>query len=155
MLTNVLLPLVLVGNGLAAGVLVGTLLGAWQLMAAAPAPQYVRMHAFFATKFDPFMPICLVGTVVGDALLAALADHTGSVRALHALAGLVALVTVTVSIVKNVPVNKWMRTLDPDRLPTDFNDRDPRRYWGFWNRVRSYLAVTALVANCAALALVL
>jgi uncharacterized membrane protein len=60
-----------------------------------------------------------------------------------------------VSIVKNVPVNKWMRTLDPDRLPTDFDDRDPRRYWGFWNRVRSFLAVTALVANCAALALVL
>ncbi|HEX4221146.1 MAG TPA: DUF1772 domain-containing protein [Pseudonocardiaceae bacterium] len=155
MLANLVIPIVLVANGLAAGVLIGTQLGTWQLMVSQPPAQYVRTHAFYATRFDPFMPICLILTVVGDAALSVV-DHGGAgERALHLLAGLLALVTVTISIVKNVPVNKWMRTLDPEDLPADFAARDPRRFWGFWNRVRGFLAVTALLANCVALAIVL
>jgi uncharacterized membrane protein len=81
-------------------------------------------------------------------------DHVG-VRALSLLAMLLALLTVTISIIKNVPVNKWVQTLDPERLPADFTARDPRPAWGRWNQIRARLTVLALLLNCIGLTLVL
>lgn len=150
----VLVPLVLLANGLAAGVLVGTQLGGWPLLVALPPDRYVHAHAFFSARYDPFMPSCLVGTVVGDVLLAMLVPGAGP-RVLYAAGALLALATVTISIVKNVPVNRWVRTLDPDDLPADFASRDPRRHWGTWNRARTRLVVLSLLTNCVALALLL
>ncbi|MFI9388406.1 anthrone oxygenase family protein [Kutzneria sp. NPDC052558] len=154
MLLAVVAPLVLVANGLAAGVLVGTQLGNWPLLAGLPADQYVRTHAFFSTRYDPFMPVCLLGTAVGDGVLAGLADTRGP-AALWLLAAVLAVATVVVSLTKNVPVNKWVRTVDPEELPADFADLDPRPGWGRWNRVRTVLATLALAANCAAIGVVL
>jgi uncharacterized membrane protein len=150
----VLVPVLLLANGLAAGVLVGTQLGGWPLLVALPPERYVHAHAFFATRYDPFMPACLFGTVLGDGVLAATAPAAWP-RALAATAGALALATVTISLVKNVPVNKWVRTLDPDALPADFASRDPRRHWGTWNRARTTLTVAALLINCTSLALLL
>ncbi|MBO8198056.1 DUF1772 domain-containing protein [Streptomyces smyrnaeus] len=149
-----LAPLVVLFNGLAAGVLFGTQLGGWPLLAALPADRYVHAHAFFATRYDPAMPICLLGTLAGDSWLAAVSPHPGA-RGLFVAGAVLAAVTVVISLTKNVPVNKWVRTLDPDNLPADFADRDPRRHWGAWNQRRSALTVLALVANCAALTLLL
>nr|AHX24705.1 monooxygenase [uncultured bacterium] len=146
----VLVPVVLLCNGLAAGVLAGTLLGGWPLLDTLSAREYVHAHAFFSTRYDPFMPACLFGTVLGDGLLAGFGDQAAS-RALFALAGACALVTVLISLTKNVPINRWVRELDPEDLPEDFGARDPRRYWGKWNRTRAGLAVAALLANCVAL----
>lgn len=148
------LPVVVLANGLAAGVLAGTQLGGWPLLVALPPGRYVHAHAFFATRYDPFMPVCLVGTVLGDLVLAVAFDHIVA-RALYLLAMLLALVTVAISIVKNVPVNKWIQTLDPERLPADFTARDPRPTWGRWNQIRARLTVTALLLNCIGLALAL
>ncbi|MFE3140630.1 anthrone oxygenase family protein [Streptomyces scopuliridis] len=149
-----LVPLVVLLNGLAAGVLFGTQLGGWPLLAALPPDRYVHAHAFFATRYDPAMPVCLLGTLLGDAALAFLAP--GAVPAtLFAAASVLALLTVAISVTKNVPVNKWVRTLDPDNLPADFDAHDPRPAWGPWNRRRSLLTTLAMVANCAALAALL
>lgn len=147
---SVLVPVVLLLNGLAAGVLLGTQLGGWPLLAALPPDRYVHAHAFFATRYDPAMPICLLGTVIGDALLAAGTPHTAA-RLLFAAAALAAALTVTISITKNVPVNKWIQTIDPDDLPPDFAELDPRSSWGPWNRRRSVLTVVAFAVNCVAL----
>jgi uncharacterized membrane protein len=65
------------------------------------------------------------------------------------------VVSIVISLTKNVPVNRWVRTLDPDHLPADFAQRDPRRPWAAWNRARTVLTVLALCANCLALALLL
>ncbi|MGH4024648.1 MAG: anthrone oxygenase family protein [Pseudonocardiaceae bacterium] len=151
---QILVPLVVFANGLAAGVLVGTQLGGWPLLAALPPQRYVQAHAFFSTRYDPFMPICLLGTVLGDLLLL-LPAPGGAARTLLAVAAGCAAGTVAISIGKNVPVNRWVRALDPDRLPDDFAAQDPRRRWGAWNRTRTWLAVLALLANCAALATLL
>jgi uncharacterized membrane protein len=151
---QIFLPLVIVVNGLAAGVLVGTQLGGWPLLVAMPPQHYVQAHAFLSTRYDPFMPACLVGAVLGDVLLTVLASSTGA-RVLFALAAVFAASTVTISIVKNVPVNRWIRTMDPNRLPDDFADHDPRPSWGSWNQARAGLAVLALLINCAALATLL
>lgn len=151
---DVLLPLVLLANGLSAGVLTGTQLGGWPLLESLPADRYVQAHAFFSTRYDPFMPACLGVTVIGDAVLTALGE-VGWARILFAIAGLLALATVAVSLVKNVPVNKWVRALDPANLPADFTVRDPRRRWGGWNKARTALTTLALLVNCLALGTVL
>lgn len=148
---QILVPLVVFANGLAAGVLVGTQLGGWPLLAALPPPRYVQAHAFFSTRYDPFMPLCLAGTVLGDLLLLTSAPG-GAVRALFAVAAGCAAAAVAISIGKNVPINRWVRALDPDRLPDDFAAYDPRPRWGAWNRIRTWLVVLALLANCTALA---
>lgn len=149
---QVLVPLVILANGLAAGVLMGTQLGGWPLLQSLPADRYVHAHAFFATRYDPFMPVCLIVTVLGDVTLALVADAAGT-RPLFLVATVLALGTITISLLKNVPVNKWVRALDPDDLPADFAGRDPRPAWGRWNRTRTTLSVLALLANCLALGL--
>ncbi|MEV5341290.1 DUF1772 domain-containing protein [Streptomyces sp. NPDC052676] len=149
---NLLAPLLLLCNGLAAGVLFGTQLGGFPYLASLPADRYVHAHAFFGQRYDPAMPICLIGTVVLDAALAVTAADA-TARTLFAVAGVLAAATALISVTKNAPVNRWMRTIDPDNLPEDF--RDPRREWGTWNRRRSLLTIAALVANCAALGFLL
>lgn len=149
-----LLSLVLLLNGLSAGVLVGTLLGGVPLLYSLPDREYVTAHAFFAGRYDPFMPACLLATLVGDVVLAGFGDPTAA-KFLWVLAALAALGTVVISVAKNVPINRWVRTLDPDELPGDFSARDPRYRWGHWNRVRSGLAVLALLLNTAALPVLL
>ncbi|MER7751182.1 DUF1772 domain-containing protein [Kitasatospora sp. NPDC097643] len=151
---SLLTPLVVLLNGLAAGVLLGTQLGGWPLLAALPADRYVHAHAFFATRYDPAMPICLVGTLVGDIVLAVAAPEAGA-RALFVTGALLAAVTVAISISKNVPVNKWIQTVDPEHLPENFAELDPRQGWGTWNRRRSMLCGLAFLANCVALATLL
>ncbi|HVK25895.1 MAG TPA: DUF1772 domain-containing protein [Actinokineospora sp.] len=150
----VLIPLVLLMSGLSAGVLLGTQLGGFPLLAALPTDRYVHAHAFFATRYDPFMPICFVGTVLGDIALAVLAPKAAA-SAIYVVGAVLALATVLISLIKNVPTNKWVQTLDPDNLPEGPDYEGTRTEWGRWNRNRSYLAVAALVANCAALALLL
>jgi uncharacterized membrane protein len=147
-----LVPLVVLANGLAAGVLVGTQLGGWPLLLSLPPDRYVEAHAFFATRFDPFMPVCLVATVVGDLALGVFADAAAT-RPVFLAGCALALATVVISVVKNVPVNRWVRALDADELPGDFAERDPRPHWGRWNRARTVLCALALVANCLALGL--
>lgn len=144
------LSLVLLANGLGAGVMMNTQLGGMAYLHALPADRYVHAHAFYSTRYDPFMPVCIIGTAVGSGVLAALAEEPPA-QALHAVAALLALAAITVSITKNVPVNKWIQTLEPDRLPPDFARRDPRASWGRWNSVRTWLLTAALVANCAVL----
>lgn len=151
---TILLPLVLLANGLAAGVLLGTQLGGFPLMAALPPDRYVHAHAFLSTRYDPFMPICLVATVLGDVVLSLVADPPAA-RPLHLVAGLLAATTVLISLTKNVPINKWVQRLDPERLPPGLDPTDQRRTWGRWNALRSWLAVGALIVNCAAVALAL
>ncbi|GAA2637526.1 hypothetical protein GCM10010399_83410 [Dactylosporangium fulvum] len=154
---TVLAPLVLLASGLAGGVLVGAQLGGYPLLASLPPAQYVHAHAFFATRYDPFMPICLLGTVAGDLALAVTVGESGP-RAGFAVGALLAACTVAVSVTKNVPINRWVRGLQEraEQLaasPAELFER--RQRWGRWNSVRCCLAVLALAANCFALALVL
>lgn len=148
---SVLAPLVLLTAGLSAGVLTGTVLGGAPLLMALPTERYVHAHGFFATRYDPFMPICLVATFLGDLLLGVLVG--GPAGAVFVVAGLLAGSVVTISLLKNAPVNRWMATLDPERLPEDF--RDPRPEWMAWNKIRTALAVGSLVGNVVGIGLLL
>ncbi|WP_067563145.1 DUF1772 domain-containing protein [Nocardia acidivorans] len=150
MTANIVLALVVLANGLAAGVLVGTELGGFPLMRALPADQYVTTHAFFSTRYDPFMPACLLGTVLGDTAAVLLAG-SATQALFFGLAAAAALVTILISLTKNVPLNKWVQRADPHRPPADWQAR--RTNWGLWNRRRTLLVSAAFVANCVAIAL--
>ena len=152
MVDTILVAVVLLANGLAAGVLTGTVLGGVPLLQALPTDRYVHAHAFFAGLYDPFMPLCLASTALGDGVLALRATD-GTARALLVVAAIAAAAVITVSVTRNVPINRWVKTLDPDALPADFDDPRPR--WAHWNRIRTALAVLALTANVSAVAVLL
>lgn len=146
----ILLPFALVGNGLVAGGMMIALLGGAPLLLRLPKEQYVPVHRFLVSRFDPFMPVCLLTALAADLALAATAQHT-PLRALTAAAALLLIAAITVSLTKNVPINRWVATLDPDDLPADWEAVDPRRRWRDWNAVRTALAATALLVNALAL----
>jgi uncharacterized membrane protein len=145
---TVLVPVIVLTAGLAAGVMMWTQLGGWPLMSSLPPEGYVYTHRFLATRFDPFMPVCLLITAAGAATSAVLADAVLT-RTLFGLVALLSVTTITISILKNVPVNRWMQTLDPARPPADLTS--VRRRWGDWNRIRAVLSVAAFALTCAAL----
>lgn len=151
MFNAVVLASVLLCSGLAAGVLTASELGSFPLMARLPADQYVRTHAFYSTRYDPFMPACLILTVLGDLTLAVTADGP-LVRGLYGAAATCATGAIVIALTRNVPLNIWVRSVDPHHPPQDWQAR--RAAWGRWNLRRCVLVVTALVANCATVAVV-
>jgi uncharacterized membrane protein len=149
-----LVPLALLGGGLAAGGLMISSLGGAPLLLILPADQYVPVHQFLVTRFDPFMPISLCAGLIADAVLTFTASN-GTGQTLAGTAAALLVVAVVVSLTKNVPINKWVARLDPSALPTDFERVDPRVRWRNWNLVRTALAVTALVLNVSMVAALL
>jgi hypothetical protein len=147
-MVHILLPLALLTGGLAAGALVMSALGGAPLLLALPVDSYIPVHKFLVTRFDPFMPSCLLAALVCDASLAAVAPGT-LVRVFAGGCGLLYLSVVTVSLTKNVPINKWIAALDTERMPADWASVDPRKRWRDWNLVRTALATLGLVGNVA------
>jgi uncharacterized membrane protein len=146
---EIALAAVLLCNGLAAGVLTASELASFPLMARLPAEQYVRTHAFYSTRYDPFMPTCLFLTLLGDLALAVTVDDP-FVTGLHGAAALCAAGAIVIALTRNVPLNIWVRSVDPHNPPRDWQDR--RAAWGRWNLRRCVLVVMALVANCLTIA---
>ncbi|MEV5708056.1 DUF1772 domain-containing protein [Actinoallomurus sp. NPDC052274] len=139
--------LALVGNGIAVGVFCGTVLGGVPLLLALPGEQYVRAHGFLATRYDPFMPITIATTVLADILGAIMASPLAA-HLLCAVATILMASVMTVSVTKNVPINRWVSSQDPQALPSDWPTR--RLRWQKWNAIRTALATTALAVNLAA-----
>ncbi|SCF79714.1 protein of unknown function [Streptomyces sp. Ncost-T10-10d] len=152
-LVRILMPMALFAGGLAAGGLAISVLAA-PLFTTLPTGMYVPVHKGLVTRFDPFMPISLLSCLLCDLVLVIATEDT-RVRLLSALAALLLACAITVSLTKNVPINRWLATLDPQQLPADFERLDPRERWIRWNRVRGALAVTALVANVSAAAMLI
>ncbi|AXK32545.1 DUF1772 domain-containing protein [Streptomyces armeniacus] len=145
----VLAPLALAANGLAAGVLLWAVLGGMPMLRWLPAEQYVRVEQFWGNRFEPFQPVCVALTLLCGAALAAAASGAVS-RTLFALAAALAAGVLAVSVTRNVPLKRWVMGLDPDRLPDDWEQRDPRAAWSYWNTVRSVLAVSGFALNALA-----
>jgi uncharacterized membrane protein len=151
---RVLLPFALLFSGLAAGGLMISALGGAPLLLSLPTDRYIPVHQFLVTRFDPFMPISLCGALVFDVALVFTAPSAAS-RALHGVAAALLAAAMTVSLTRNVPINRWISTLDPDRPPEDWARVDPRVRWRNWNLVRTIFAVAALAVNVAAVGILL
>jgi uncharacterized membrane protein len=136
--------MVLLGNGLVAGVLFAVALSVVPAMAAMPAGRYVYAHQMLGRNWDPTMPAIVLATTVVGFVLAAVSVGWAR-RAMLGLAALLLLAVSAVSHFRNVPINRRVKALDPERLPPDW--RDPRPAWRRWHLTRTVLAVTALLLN--------
>lgn len=151
---QLLAPLALLGTGLAAGGLAISALGGAPLLLALPVDRYVPVHKFLVTRFDPFMPICLLTGLVCD-LLVTILGNAGSARGLFGGAAAACVAVLFVSLTKNVPINKWVERLNPNELPANWAAVDPRERWRNWNIVRTGFAILAHVLNVLAIAVLL
>jgi uncharacterized membrane protein len=147
------LPITLFTGGLAGGALVLSVLGGAPLLLALPVDRYITVHQFLVTRFDPFMPVNLAIAFAGDLTIAVTASADG-VRTLGAVAAALYLAVMYVSLTRNVPINKWIAAVDPEAVPADWAELDPRKRWSDWNRVRSGLAVAGLLVNVLAVGVV-
>ncbi|MEV4173363.1 DUF1772 domain-containing protein [Nonomuraea sp. NPDC049709] len=146
---DALVPLALLGSGLAAGILLSTALGIIPLMETFPADRYVYSHRYLWGRYDPFMPICFGLTVVADVVLAATApDRVAQV--MFAVTAVTLCCVMGISIVKQVPINRWVKSIDPESLPEDFERLDPRSRWRNWNLLRTVLSCAGFALNIAA-----
>jgi uncharacterized membrane protein len=140
---QLLVPITLTGTGMAAGGLMITVLGGVPLLLRLPTDQYVPIHQFLVTRFDPFMPICMITSLLVDLVLTVVVDQPVA-RIGFGLSAVLLLGAMVISMTKNVPINRWLKTLDPERLPENFEQINPRVRWGKWNSIRTTLVVAAL-----------
>ncbi|MFG1751955.1 anthrone oxygenase family protein [Streptosporangium sandarakinum] len=133
-------------NGVAAGIMLSTVIGIAPMMLSLPYGRYVQLVQFMWPRFDPIMPITNGATLVLDVLLAAVLVE-GPARWAFAAAALLQAAVMGVSVTRNVPVNRMVRALDPDRQPSDWESIDPRRRWRAWNAFRTSLALLAFLVN--------
>lgn len=138
---------VLLGSGTVAGVLFAVALSTLPALIAMPPGRYIYAHKLLGRNWDPTMPAIVLGSTVLDIVLA----FTATRAALFAVAAVLLAGVSVVSHFANVPINKVMRTLDPDDMPERFDD--PRPLWRRWHHLRTALALLALLVNATAIAI--
>lgn len=143
---SVLLPIALMTSGIVAGVLLGGEIGIVPLFMRLPPAEYVRAHSFFAGRYDPFQPLCLLAATVCDVVIA-VTTPAAPARALALAAAVSALSVGAVSRARTAPMGRWVKTLDPEQLPEGWQSCDFRRRWGRWNKTRTGLALAVLLMN--------
>jgi len=150
-IAKLLIPPLLVSNGIATGILAWSLLAGLPLVMTVPAPEYYRSDLrFLNSRFDKVQPACVVLTAVIDAVLAAAGVVSGPAKVAFAIAGMCALAVVVISLTRNVPIKKQMAALDPAPATAGTDLRVP---WNRWNHCRAASAILALTANAVAVVL--
>jgi uncharacterized membrane protein len=155
---QVLIPVALLANGIAAGVMLGNAIGPAALALELPYDRYVDMIKYLWPKYDPFVPILNALALALDAIIAIIVPRSQAsdgVPVLFSLAAALLTILVVISLTKNVPINKYVTGLDPVTQPEDWPDRDPRSTWKKWNQIRVALALMALGAGLAGAAILL
>jgi uncharacterized membrane protein len=123
-------------------------IGIVPMMRALPYTGYVRMVQFMRPRYDPIMPVSNGGALVMVIVLVA-AGQRGT--ALHVSAAVLLAGVIAISVSRNVPVNRYVMSLNPEEQPADWAEVDPRERWRMWNNIRTTLAVLAVLCNAAAL----
>jgi uncharacterized membrane protein len=112
----------------------------------------VRTVRFLWPRFDPLMPI-LNGSALVLSAVCAVAVGAAPARPVLAVAAVLLAGVIAISVTRNVPVNRFVGGLDPERQPVDWARLDPRQRWQRWNLARTALAALAFGANVTATAL--
>ena len=150
MSATVLGVLAVLGSGVVAGVLFAVALSVLPALFAMPMDRYVYAHKLIGRNWDPTMPIVVLSSMAIDVALVFLAPDSRT-RTLFVIAAVLLLAVSGVSHLANVPINRRVKAVDPERIPADWTD--PRPLWRRWHFLRTGLAVIALVCNGLALAL--
>ncbi|GAA2273863.1 MULTISPECIES: DUF1772 domain-containing protein [Kitasatospora] len=143
---TVLAPVAVLTNGIAAGIMASTVIGIVPMMLSLSFERYVQTVQFLWPRYDPIMPLTNGFTAVLDLVLAFVAEDS-TARTGFAAAAVLLLCVMAISITKNVPVNRYVKSLDPGNQPADWASRDPRRRWRNWNATRTSIALLAFTVN--------
>jgi uncharacterized membrane protein len=108
------------------------------------AAAYTEFHQATNRTFDPYMPIMVVGAIVGGVALAAVSSGVHAASGWLAISGAVGYAAViAISLATNVPTNKaiagWSIQSPPD------NWKAIRAGWIRWHILRTLVSVPALV----------
>lgn len=148
-LTDLLSVLVLVANGVVAGALFAVALSVWPALIAMPVDRYVYSHQLLGRRWDPTMPIVVLTSMMLDVALATSAIVSDPPAAvLFGTGGALLLGVAMVSQLGNVPINRVVKSLDPERIPPGWTD--PRSRWRRRHLLRTGLALAALAVNATA-----
>jgi uncharacterized membrane protein len=153
-----LVPLALFANGIAAGVMLGNAIGPAALAVELPYERYVTLIKSMWHRYDPFVPIMNGLALLCDIALAVVvhAERGGTAQpGLFGVSAVMLAALMTISVTKNVPINKFVTALDPANPPANWPDCDPRERWNRWNQLRVALCMGALVVNLAAVTVLL
>lgn len=134
--------------------MVSTVIGLAPMQLAVPYETYVGTIQFLWKRYDPFMPVLNALAFVLDLVLA-LTVAQPPARILFVAAAVLLVMVMAISVVKNVPINRYVMSLDPLHQPPDWAQTDPRVRWRNWNLIRTALAMLALLANLSAVAVLL
>jgi uncharacterized membrane protein len=148
MIVNTLGVVAVLSSGVVAGVLFAVALSVLPALFAMPPDRYVYAHQLLGRNWDPTMPIIALSSLVSDIVLATLVP-VGPGRMLFVAAAVLLLGVSVVSHFCNVPINRRVKGLDPNRIPVQWCD--PRPLWRRWHLLRTVFAVVALAANAVAL----
>lgn len=146
-----LTPWALLGSGITAGVLFAVALSVVPALLAMPVGRYVEAHRLLGRNWDPTMPIIVLTTTAADVALAVVTDVAAQ-RAAFLLAAVLMLAVAGVSHLLNVPLNRAVKGLDPQR-PVPDGWHDPRPTWRNYHLLRTVIAVAAFGVNVGAVLL--
>jgi uncharacterized membrane protein len=129
--------------GLATGGLMVNWIGLGRAMSRLSASTYVEFHQATNHTFDPYMPIVVVGALLGGIVLAILSLGVHSLSGELAIAGSVCYVAVlAITLPTNVPINNQIARWSVQRPPADWTQ--VRARWIRFHIIRTLFSLPAL-----------
>jgi uncharacterized membrane protein len=128
---------------LATGGLMVNWIGLGRAMARLPVSTYVEFHQATNHTFDPYMPIVVVGALLGGVVLAILSPGIRSLPGELAIAGSICYAAVlAISLSTNVPINNRVARWSVQSPPDDW--ALIRARWIRFHIVRTLFSLPAL-----------
>ena len=138
----VLTVVLLVSSGIFAGGLVMVAAAIVPTFRALPANTYVKVHQTLSRYVDRFMPLTALLTILVGLALTRL--HTGATRALLVAGVLLTIAVAVISQFGNVPLNRKVRSWNPEAPPAETSHL--RERWRRLHLLRTFAGVLALAA---------
>jgi len=135
--------IVILFAALATGGLMVNWIGLARAMTPLSPSAYVEFHQATNRTFDPYMPIVVIGALLGGIVLAVLSQGMQSLAAELAIAGSVCYAAViAVGVPTCVRINKEVARWSPQSPPDDW--KTVRARWVRFHIVRTLFSVPAL-----------
>jgi uncharacterized membrane protein len=134
---------VVVFAALATGGLMVNWIGLGRAMSRLSGPTYVEFHQATNHTFNPYMPIVVVGGILGGIVLAVLSPGIRSLSAALAIAGSVCYVAVVaIALSTDVRINKQIEDWSVENPPYDWSSIRAR--WVRFHIVRTLFSLPGL-----------
>jgi uncharacterized membrane protein len=128
---------------LATGALMVNWIGLGRAMSRLPAPTYVEFHQATNHTFDPYMPIVVVGALLGGIVLAIFSSRVHSLSGELAIGGSACYAGVlTITLSTNLPINQQIASWSIQSPPDDWIQI--RANWIRFHIIRTIISLPGL-----------